>query len=67
MHASREDKRMFECKLDGCGKFFSQRGNLKGHMERFHSEAINELTLRFSGIRDPDDIVRQLSPQEQQL
>ena len=58
---------MFECRLDGCGKFFSQRGNLKGHMERFHQDAISELTLKFSAIQHGHDMGHRLTQEERQL
>lgn len=40
----------FRCILNGCGKSFGQRGNLKTHHNRFHEEAIAELTHKFQNL-----------------
>ncbi|KFY11429.1 hypothetical protein V492_04464, partial [Pseudogymnoascus sp. VKM F-4246] len=36
----------FVCRLDGCGKCFTQLGNLKSHMNKFHKETLRGLTVR---------------------
>lgn len=33
----------FVCRLDGCGKCFTQLGNLKSHMNKFHVETLRGL------------------------
>jgi hypothetical protein len=48
--------RKYECKLDGCraletghsGKVFTQLGNLKAHMNKFHKETLAKLSERFA-------------------
>ncbi|KAI5820001.1 hypothetical protein BZA77DRAFT_125356 [Pyronema omphalodes] len=46
----------FICKLDNCLKQFTQLGNLKSHQNKFHTQALRELTEKFMSIRDPEDI-----------
>lgn len=38
----------FICELDGCGKGFTQLGNLKSHQNKFHLETLNSLTLKLA-------------------
>lgn len=45
----------YECKLDGCkeadngaGKIFSQLGNLKAHMNKFHKDTLLRLSTHFT-------------------
>jgi len=45
----------YECKLDGCraegdgtGKVFSQLGNLKAHMNKFHKDTLARLCTSFT-------------------
>ncbi|KAK6373842.1 DNA-binding transcription factor [Exophiala oligosperma] len=45
--------RKYECKLDTCrdsqgGKVFTQLGNLKAHMNKFHKETLAKLAQQFS-------------------
>ena len=48
--------RKYECKLDGCralehgqgGKVFTQLGNLKAHMNKFHKETLARLSNQFA-------------------
>ncbi|KIX98020.1 uncharacterized protein Z520_06099 [Fonsecaea multimorphosa CBS 102226] len=48
--------RRYECKLDGCrgldgshgGKVFTQLGNLKAHMNKFHKETLAKLSEQFA-------------------
>jgi hypothetical protein len=48
--------RKYECKLDGCralenghgGKVFTQLGNLKAHMNKFHKETLARLAVQFA-------------------
>ena len=48
--------RKYECKLDGCraledghsGKVFTQLGNLKAHMNKFHKETLARLSDQFA-------------------
>lgn len=57
----------YECKLDGCrglesdcgGKVFTQLGNLKAHMNKFHKETLARLSEKF--VRD------QVAPEEAEL
>lgn len=41
------------CKLENCSKDFTQLGNLKSHQNKFHAQALKELTLKFANL-DPD-------------
>jgi hypothetical protein len=54
----------YECKLDGCrntqdghsGKVFTQLGNLKAHMNKFHKETLARLSQQFSANEhDPEE------------
>lgn len=56
--------RKYECKLDGCkgaevgqgGKVFTQLGNLKAHMNKFHKETLARLSEQFAhNDIDPDE------------
>ncbi|KAJ2902401.1 hypothetical protein MKZ38_000647 [Zalerion maritima] len=40
------------CKLDNCSKDFTQLGNLKSHQNKFHAQALKELTMKFATIVD---------------
>lgn len=48
----------FACKLDACGKHFTQLGNLKSHQNKFHDAALRDLTAKFAAIRTGDAISR---------
>jgi hypothetical protein len=57
--------RKYECKLDGCrdlenghgGKVFTQLGNLKAHMNKFHKETLAKLSEQFShNDNDEEDL-----------
>lgn len=59
--------RRYECKLDNCrvsdptngyeGKVFTQLGNLKAHMNKFHKETLARLSERFSTpTDDPEEL-----------
>ncbi|OBT57878.1 hypothetical protein VE04_02099 [Pseudogymnoascus sp. 24MN13] len=39
----------FVCRLDGCGKCFTQLGNLKSHMNKFHVETLRGLMGKGEG------------------
>lgn len=56
--------RKYECKLDGCrgveqghtGKVFTQLGNLKAHMNKFHKETLARLSEQFAHDEiDPEE------------
>jgi hypothetical protein len=53
----------FSCKLDDCGKQFTQLGNLKSHQNKFHASTLRYLTQKFGTI-GPGDYV---SPEDKQL
>ncbi|KAK9368440.1 hypothetical protein V1509DRAFT_658480 [Lipomyces kononenkoae] len=42
-----EDYRPYSCKLDGCNKSFTQLGNLKAHQNKFHSNTLALLAVKF--------------------
>jgi hypothetical protein len=44
----------FLCRLDDCGKRFTQLGNLKSHQNKFHAKTINKLTQKFAQLKDYD-------------
>lgn len=57
-------QKRYECKLDGCrntedghaGKVFTQLGNLKAHMNKFHRETLARLSQQFSTNEyDPEE------------
>jgi hypothetical protein len=37
----------YVCRLDECGKLFTQLGNLKSHMNKYHVETLRALTAKF--------------------
>jgi len=52
----------YECKLDGCrgsgdgtGKIFSQLGNLKAHMNKFHKDTLARLSTHFTNQNYDDE------------
>lgn len=51
MHAAVHDAggaaKKYACRLDGCGKCFTQLGNLKSHMNKIHIETLTGLKARF--------------------
>jgi hypothetical protein len=56
--------RKYECKLDNCrggddghgGKVFTQLGNLKAHMNKFHKETLAKLSQQFAqNENDPEE------------
>lgn len=56
--------RKYECKLDNCrgsedghgGKVFTQLGNLKAHMNKFHKETLSKLSQQFAqNENDPEE------------
>ncbi|KAL9078087.1 MAG: hypothetical protein Q9157_002998 [Trypethelium eluteriae] len=46
----------FTCRLDDCGKQFTQLGNLKSHQNKFHTAALRTLTQKFANIREGDSV-----------
>ncbi|EEP78307.1 predicted protein [Uncinocarpus reesii 1704] len=58
-----EKAKPFICRLDDCGKQFTQLGNLKSHQNKFHSQTLRELTMRFSTLTD----VERLAPHDVEL
>lgn len=64
--------KQYECKLDGCrgsedghGKVFSQLGNLKAHMNKFHKDTLTRLSTHFTNQHYEDE--EQLSQEELEL
>lgn len=47
---SHSKERAYLCKLDNCNKKFTQRGNLKSHQNKFHSETLEALIKRFATV-----------------
>ncbi|KAK5079704.1 DNA-binding transcription factor [Exophiala xenobiotica] len=59
---SSSTQRRYECKLDGCkgssdstGKIFSQLGNLKAHMNKFHKDTLARLSMHFANQNYEDE------------
>ena len=55
-------RKHYECKLDGCkgsadntGKVFSQLGNLKAHMNKFHKDTLARLSMHFANQACEDE------------
>ena len=55
-------QKRYECKLDGCkgssdstGKIFSQLGNLKAHMNKFHKDTLTRLSMHFANQNYEDE------------
>lgn len=48
----------YACRLDECGKQFTQLGNLKAHQNKFHVATIRRLRARFAGMREGDVVDR---------
>ncbi|KAJ9660673.1 DNA-binding transcription factor [Neophaeococcomyces mojaviensis] len=64
----------YECKLDGCkghgdepGKIFTQLGNLKAHMNKFHKDTLTRLSTHFTNSTYDDQEEHQLSQEELEL
>lgn len=64
--------KQYECKLDGCrtesngaGKVFSQLGNLKAHMNKFHKDTLAKLCTQFTNSTYQTD--GELSKEELEL
>ena len=62
----------YECKLDGCkevetgtGKIFSQLGNLKAHMNKFHKDTLLRLSTHFTNQNYQDQ--SNLTPEELEM
>jgi hypothetical protein len=53
--------KQFQCKLEDCGKMFTQLGNLKVHQNRFHYNALQELTVKFASLQPGDPMTEQES------
>jgi hypothetical protein len=51
-----EQIKPFMCKLEGCGKQFTQLGNLKSHQNKFHASVLRNLTMRFASLREGDPV-----------
>lgn len=59
-------QKRYQCKLDGCnGKIFSQLGNLKAHMNKFHKDTLARLCTQFTNQNYDDE--SNLSQEELQL
>ena len=46
----------YTCKLDECGKHFTQLGNLKSHQNKFHIVTIRRLRERFEGLGEGEGV-----------
>lgn len=64
----------YECKLDGCkshddetGKIFTQLGNLKAHMNKFHKDTLTRLSTYFTQSTYDGQSDQELSPEELEL
>lgn len=64
----------YECKLDGCkgqenetGKIFTQLGNLKAHMNKFHKDTLTRLSTYFTQNNYDGQGDNELSPEELEL
>ncbi|GAB1315014.1 DNA-binding transcription factor [Madurella fahalii] len=44
------------CKLDGCNKTFTTRGNLKPHQNKFHQHTIDAFFAKFATITDASSL-----------
>ncbi|KAK5944976.1 DNA-binding transcription factor [Knufia obscura] len=69
---SSSTQRRYECKLDGCrglgdgtGKVFSQLGNLKAHMNKFHEDTLARLSTHFTNQSYEDEF--DISKEEAEL
>ncbi|KAK5076572.1 DNA-binding transcription factor [Lithohypha guttulata] len=63
---STSTQKRYQCKLDGCnGKIFSQLGNLKAHMNKFHKDTLARLCTQFTNQNYDDE--SNLSQEELQL
>jgi len=49
-----DQSKPYLCRLDECGKQFTQLGNLKSHQNKFHIATIRALTAKFASIKDGD-------------
>jgi uncharacterized Zn-finger protein len=45
-------RKSYDCRLDNCGKLFTQLGNLKSHQNKFHVQALQQLTEKFMSVGD---------------
>lgn len=66
--------RRYECKLDGCraasggsGKVFSQLGNLKAHMNKFHKDTLARLSTHFTNHGYGEQIDTSITDEEREL
>lgn len=64
----------YECRLDGCrgasdgsGKVFSQLGNLKAHMNKFHKDTLTRLSTHFTNHGYGDESASSLTDEEREL
>lgn len=53
----------FVCRLEECGKNFTQLGNLKSHQNKFHAGTLRTLTSKFASICHGDNV----SPEDRDL
>ncbi|KAL8811061.1 MAG: hypothetical protein Q9200_002089 [Gallowayella weberi] len=51
-----EGTKPFSCRLEQCGKRFTQLGNLKSHQNRFHATTLRELNVKFTSMREGDTV-----------
>ncbi|MCJ1248334.1 hypothetical protein MMC30_005551 [Trapelia coarctata] len=51
-----EQTKPFSCRLEECGKQFTQLGNLKSHQNKFHAEALRQLTVKFAAMQEGDAV-----------
>lgn len=66
--------RRYECKLDGCrassggsGKVFSQLGNLKAHMNKFHKDTLARLSTHFTNHGYGEQTDSSITDEEREL
>jgi len=64
----------YECKLDGCkghgdevGRIFTQLGNLKAHMNKFHKDTLTRLSTHFTNSSYDEQENHELSQEEREL
>lgn len=71
---STSEPRRYECKLDACraasggnGKVFSQLGNLKAHMNKFHKDTLARLSTYFTNHTYEDRDEKNVTDEEREL